>query len=411
MGQLKKENQFIDDSIFKYEGKLNSQYTRVLNTKPTYTTFFHINNVLSTTDSGYQNIERFIGEDSPLRFYEVKDFPIYGLERVAFELDQREEGVNIAYESEGIILPGTLQPLVDDFFIVNSIKQPYLFKVTSIKYDTIKSNNFYGISFTLYSTDESYIDAIYKQVTERFTCNINNIGTEEKCIIRDDVNTIVEKTEVFIKRLMEDYKTIFYKGTYNSFMFNEVIEMVEFPFYDRLVNGFINTSNLYNYKLNDPVTIYLSNEDDDHTYFLEYDNSIFKALERKDIKNLEDKYLYVKIMISNIGSVFGYLHEEAVGVRMHETIGDPYIDSILIYNIKNDILTGDYINDIIVNYFNDGYETPFKLDIDDISNGFRIKYNRTYYTLVPVIAYCLRAICNEFINNPVFGQQNSKNFE
>ena len=76
MGKFIKESNFLNDNVFAFEERLNSQYTRILDMKATYTTYFHINTENSTTDVGFENI----GENSPLKFNEIKEFPLYGIE-------------------------------------------------------------------------------------------------------------------------------------------------------------------------------------------------------------------------------------------------------------------------------------------------------------------------------------------
>ena len=183
MGKIINEQSFINQNIFQYEERLNSQFTRILATKPTYVTYFHINNISSTTDVGFENVERLVGVNSPIRFNEVKDFPIHGLERIGLDLEQTEYGLDVNYESDGVILPNTVQPFVDDLFIINYLNKPYLFRISNIKYDTIKSNNFYGITFYLLSTDHEMIDQVYKQISDKYTCDIMNVGTDRKSVV------------------------------------------------------------------------------------------------------------------------------------------------------------------------------------------------------------------------------------
>jgi hypothetical protein len=144
------EKALVNNNIFKYEDKLNSAFTRFLETTPTYVTYYNISSIESTVDLGFANVEKILGSQSPIRYSEVKNFPIYGMETIQIDLDEAEEGLTGNYDGgELIILPDTIVPYPDDFFIIEHKGYDMLFRVTTVNYDTIKSNNFYKIGFSI----------------------------------------------------------------------------------------------------------------------------------------------------------------------------------------------------------------------------------------------------------------------
>ena len=74
------EQNFLNNNIFKFEDRINSQYTRFLDRPPTYTTYYKINDIESTVDTGFNNIERMLGQNSPINYNEIKNFPIYNID-------------------------------------------------------------------------------------------------------------------------------------------------------------------------------------------------------------------------------------------------------------------------------------------------------------------------------------------
>ena len=66
MGFKFDEKALINNNIFKYEEKLNSAYTRFLETTPTYVTYYNVNPIESTVDLGFSNVEKILGDHSPL---------------------------------------------------------------------------------------------------------------------------------------------------------------------------------------------------------------------------------------------------------------------------------------------------------------------------------------------------------
>ena len=67
------------------------------------------------------------------------------MEAIQLDIDDNEEGLNSSYDGELIILPDTITPYPDDFFILEHKGHNFLFRVTGVNYDTIKSNNFFKI--------------------------------------------------------------------------------------------------------------------------------------------------------------------------------------------------------------------------------------------------------------------------
>ena len=118
MGFKFDEKALINNNIFKYEDKLNSQYTRFLDQTPTYVTYYNINSIETTVDLGFSNVEKILGNGSPIKYSEVKNLPVYGMEQIQLQLDEDEEGLNSSFDAELIILPDTIQPYPDDFFII-----------------------------------------------------------------------------------------------------------------------------------------------------------------------------------------------------------------------------------------------------------------------------------------------------
>ena len=98
----------------------------------------------------------------------------------------------------------------------------FLFRVTSVDYDTIKSNNFYKITFTIKYVTAEESKKILDQVTNKFTCVVDNIGTEDKCIIEDEYYELLMRLKDIYREISERYKLFFYKKKYNAFVFIDV---------------------------------------------------------------------------------------------------------------------------------------------------------------------------------------------
>ena len=195
------EQNFINNNAFKFEDRLNSQVARFLDKSPTYVTYYHISDIESTVDLGFSNIDGLLGDESPLRFNEIKDFPVYGLDPVQLRLEDMDQGLDTSYEGELLILPNTIKPTPNDFFTINYMSKDFIFMVTGVDYDTVKSNNYYKIDFSVKDIDYEVLEKLKMQVTDKYSCINTNIGTDDKAIIQSDLH-------IALKQVKEVYNNI-----------------------------------------------------------------------------------------------------------------------------------------------------------------------------------------------------------
>lgn len=432
MATFIKEEMMINSNAFVYEDRLNSQYTRFLDRPPVFVTYYSINSVESTTDDGFMNIERLLGPNSPIRFNKIESFPVYGLDQVVLNLSEDEEGLTTSYDGDLVILPNTIVPSPNDFFIINHLNAPILFMVTEVGYDTIKSNNFYKIGFSLDKIEYSDIQNIDMQTIDNFECVYRNIGTEDKCLIRSDDFKKIEFFEKTYDDIIKKYFLLYYDKKTNSLIFDDG----KCNIYDKYMTHFI-TKNKILQNEKDYTTVMLTNEDKTRNLEIEYDKSIYRALEKKNKNNIPDIIGFTREPISYGESVFTILRVRNVMsisfCKEHtndSTNSEEYIDRDLLRYIKYNILENivDVVNDsymtvvssdgnidtevphntetiqvnpiykMIVKFFNNKdvglFDDEIKLiDTDDI--GYDIKS----FINVPILLYVMNHTYKEFITN------------
>lgn len=408
MGFKFDEKLLVNNNIFKYEDKLNSAFTRFLETTPTYVTYYNINTIESTVDLGFSNVDKILGAQSPLKYAEVKNFPIYGMEAIQLDIDDAEEGLTGSFDNgELIILPDTIIPYPDDFFILEHKGMDFLFRVTGVQYDTIKSNNFYKISFSIkYVTKEDTVK-ILEQVTEKYTCIVDNIGTEDKCIIEDGVYELLKRMKYLYDDIATRYKLFFYHKKYNVIMYYD--QEQQLGIYDRYVNMFIQKHGLL-YDKEKHRTIYLNNEDETCCFALEYDNSLFRTFEsRKKIKRYP--YNNFKIQeIKNLYSVFKYYSAKVYSVRYKggtvEYFPKEIIDCMVSGNIPDKTAETafpfDEADRLIVKYMNDQIDSIHNMDFDTLEEFTYFSPNWTNMIKVPLLLYVMKGYYKLFIRKQLF---------
>lgn len=396
MAKLISDKSFLNDNILRHEKRLESQYTIFLDKTPTFVTYYHINDVNSTTDSGFKNIDQVLGPNSPLRFNMVKDFPIYGLDQIELALQDEDEGLNIDFDGDAIILPNTLKPYPNDHFTISYLGKTYVFMINSVSYDTIKSNNFYKINYHLKASDETTLRTLEKQVIEKYSTIFKNIGTEDKCILRDTEIDVYNKLSRLYEYLMSKYITYFYSEKYNSILDTKEDGTVV---YDKYLTHFIQSNNLL-YRKEDYKTFMLSNEDWNTDFDYEYDNSPYYAIEHKDAGELDYvSHLYVPITYSN--SRFRYWGDNAIKSVLYVDFGDSqYIPHELIDKIKSertDETSNDVYEQLLIGFFADKYENITRLPLDDLRE-IKIKRGTDDMIKIPLILFILRFYAERFMS-------------
>lgn len=395
MGNLITDKNFLNDNIFLFEKRLGSQYTIFFDNKtPTFTTYYHINNVNSITDSGWFNVERIIGSQSPIRFQKIENFPIYGIESIKPDLGDEDMGLQASFDGDAIILPNTIKPLPNDLFTISYLGTRFVFMVTEVNYDTIKSNNFYSINYTMRA--ESDVTEIEKQVLEKYDCVFENIGTDDKCLIRSNVFEKINIITDWCKKISREYTSLFYNVRYNSFLYDTGVGIF---LYDRYLTQFINNNKLFAEK-NSYNTLHLSNEDYKPSFISEYEDCIYRAIEDRDIDAVD----YMRALhwtISYPDSIFKFYNVENVrSVFINRTGDHMYLPDALISNIKTNVTPSDddILGNLLVKHFNNELNTVDAIDVG-VLKKYKIRYVYTDFMMIPIALYCLLKTVRSELDN------------
>lgn len=387
MGYLVSEEEFINNNIFKYEERMNNQYARFLDKTPTYVTYYNISNVNSTVDNGFQNVESLLGDNSSIRFNKVENFPIYGIEQIVLNLVDEEEGLTTEYDGDAVILPNTVQPIPGDFFVINHLQIKLIFMITNIEFDTIKSNNFYKVSYTLKSVNDS--DQLDKQVSDKFKCLVSNIGTEEKCLIKEDEYYQLFELAKEFNRLADDFILYFYSEKFNSFLTYENNEKI----YDPYLSLFLKSNKIFsskdNYKTICPEVI--GNE---KHITVGYARSIYRHLERGLPLPHQTYFSHV---ITDMTSPFVYY-----GTRM-KNVAFPgnleYIPRQVIDDLNHtNLAKSNYILSIISKYIGGNIDSVYTLDIETLKTVEIVAFDRMNAVLYAILLFILKKSYDKFIS-------------
>ena len=411
MGAFIDDKNLINDNAAAFAKRVKSQYSIFSDKTPTFCYYFHVNSIQSTKDSGLQNVEKLTGKDAATKYDLIKDLPLYGIEQIALSLEDSDEvGYNTDFDGEAILLPSTIKPVPDDYFMITTVGEKFFFRVTEVNYDTIVSHNFYRLSFTIKAADdETYYASFLEQVRDTYKANFRKYGTEEQFILKEADYELGENILGIYNKVAEEYKRRFYNEKYNALMVRDPNSPS--MIYDAFVNYFCNQqhilakdwNNLYN------IMLYIECRDDFLDAYM--DNSIFGMVPDKDKEMLESdmhwKYCYKIPTISD--SIFKYYGDYTVrGVMLDPSDtnmfgGENYCPlpeklMDMIHNKKYE--TGNILYDVISAWFNDNIHMIGVLIKRYEERKGRYKFVTSYENLilVPIFLYILYEFRGTVVN-------------
>ena len=282
MAYIINEQKMVEDTTFQFENRFKSPTARFIDTTPVFVTYYHVDIDNTTVDEGFMDVASVIGHRSPIRFNKIENFPLYGMDQIVLNIAEDDQGLDTTWDGDGIVLPKTIKPVPNDFFVIPTLKDYYIFRVTNIQYDTVMPDNYYKIEFKLEYIDSTKLEEIEKQVLEEHICVLENIGTETNCIIEKSSYQKIKEIEKMYAEIKDLYMAMFYNDRHNVFLCeiedNKLL-------YDPLQTYFINIHKLFNNK-NDLSTIILTDQYDDPKRKYKYAKSVYRFLETRDMKLL-----------------------------------------------------------------------------------------------------------------------------
>lgn len=336
MAYIINEQKMVEDTTFQFENRFKSPTARFIDTTPVFVTYYHVDIDNTTVDEGFMDVASVIGHRSPIRFNKIENFPLYGMDQIVLNIAEDDQGLDTTWDGDGIVLPKTIKPVPNDFFVIPTLKDYYIFRVTNIQYDTVMPDNYYKIEFKLEYIDSTKLEEIEKQVLEEHICVLENIGTETNCIIEKSSYQKIKEIEKMYAEIKDLYMAMFYNDRHNVFLCE--IEDGKL-LYDPLQTYFVNIHKLFNSK-NDLSTLILTDQYDDPKRKYKYAKSVYKFLETRDMKLLSMFKYTTRPGTSIRESSFRKWHDRNI-----EVLDTPMV----IPDESNSIFSRDYMEAIKLN--------------------------------------------------------------
>jgi hypothetical protein len=385
--------------------RINNQYSVFLDTKPTFATYYHINTNQSTVDKGLQTSSQLTAAGSSIRYNKIKEFPIYLSDTVEASIQEEDFGMDIEFDSSCIILPHTLHPLPDDYFVLTFDSRFFTFRITHVDYDTIKSNSFFKCQFELRSVLESDKDALDGLVVNNYTCIFDNIGTMDKSLILDDEFETLGHIKDIMYHLRDEYLGKFRDKRYNALIFKRAYGMY---LYDPMLNCFCNNESIFILDKYNTADTFLLYEERRELHEVEYENSIYDRLVHKELNDINEIGRYYDMeSCQGTTSIFAFNNDSnAKRMIMYPTDIGPFGNVLDVYLPANfisalELVDGTILNnpleDFVFTYMT-GQVTDLKAKLDSVDIR-RLKYNLFNFIFVPMVLYCLKELYQAIITN------------
>lgn len=270
------EENLINDNIFKFEERLHSHVNKYVEGGAILSTYFSQNGNATTVDRGTRDIDQLFGKQSPLRFNEIKNFPLYGFGQANPENTDEQQIEDINIEGDCVVLPSTIVPNNLDFFMLNHLKMKALFQITSVVYDSMKIDGYYKIHYRLISTEEETIQNIQKQVVEKYSVDLNAVGSNINPVIQEDEFMYRIKVQKMMNQIIDSYRALYYNERHNCFLYHH--PEMGLNWFDMCGNEFIAKHSLMNQENSTKVIVLHSKIRDIQLPFF-YNNSIYSWIE------------------------------------------------------------------------------------------------------------------------------------
>jgi hypothetical protein len=215
------ENALVDNQMYKYDKFLHSRVNKYTGSGRTLVTYYSIDDQQTTDSLGMGLPYQLLGPDSPLRFDEIRNMILLGFSPLAPQESQASstEVRNYDLKGEAFVIPGTVMPRENDFFIVNHLNMNHLFRVTEVTQDGLNTDGSYKINYALTSTNPKEIAWVKKQTVKHMVMDLQTISG-------DDLTPVIGKEDYelrsrlirMIDDMVENYIANYYDHRHNCFI-------------------------------------------------------------------------------------------------------------------------------------------------------------------------------------------------
>jgi hypothetical protein len=245
--------------------------------------------------------------------------------------------------------------------------------------------------------DDDKAAQLREQVISEYKCILQNIGTENECIVEKSNLSEINRVEKIYDKLAELYVSIFYSEKHNVFLGEIGPNRYIYDIYQTI---FINKHSLFN-KRNNLQALILTEQFHDNKEKIKYEKSIYRLFERQDIRLLSNFFFCTYHGSSRIETSFARWYDETVDI-LDMPIDDKQADITPIFSneFKESIrLNGPQPHGYarLMQAYVRGEELTLNSVPDNLHEDmmFNLDANLEMFFFTPIVLYILRQIINK----------------
>lgn len=397
MARFLDEKELITKHVESFLENTTSNFSKYLQGTPTFVLYFNKNVTASSQDVGLENVKQIVGGDAPVKYNKIEDLPLYSMESLTPNITFDESfGLDTESEGEAVILPNTIKPFIDDFFIIEYQGEQYLYKVNNVQTDKLNGKKYYKISFML---GREEFDLLDEQIEEEYVSHFEDIGSNTNPIVKKSDSILLDEIIGLQNLLIDFYVKSYYDYNYNIITYNYNNQLLM----NDSLNSFISKFQILNTKRKRYLkTYYIEDYSAYNQTLVElYETTLYYAMEtgRTDRFVCENIKLFNYPLTPLVPMYFDT--KKYMSCLYVKDINDlnPH-NNELIKNINNDIYFQDseeyFLENIIIQFFNKKLIINKDLIDKILKHNFKPFFKE--YLLLPCLIFILNGYIKSIIN-------------
>ena len=154
-------------------------------------------------------------------FIQIKDFIIICQDALNVSLEKNDGNVSLMGDGTATVLPKTIKPLVNDYFVMNTLNKNNLYRITEVNKNSIEQDSAYSITYQLVEENSvEELNKITQNIVQKCKFIYAHVGQDFRTIFREDEYEALEKMEEMYIELGKLYNEFFYNVEKNTYVLN-----------------------------------------------------------------------------------------------------------------------------------------------------------------------------------------------
>ena len=230
----------VDANRDAYIAQVTGSYSRLFGRSPTFVTYYSIDQTTGSTDLNLGGGIQFIGPESPLRFRKISDFPLYGISEadVTTNYEELEGAVSSNIGGEAFVLPGSIEPVENDVFVIEHLGTPLAFRVKSADPAYLEGKTFFKLGYFMDSSNPAYLA---RQVSGDYAFELRNVGSGFTPVIEAPTALALSELAAVEEAVRRAYWRAFYAKSSSALLLRVGYP---YPVHDRALDLFVARNDL-----------------------------------------------------------------------------------------------------------------------------------------------------------------------